>query len=547
MADSSLVLKNSTLQDGKYIITRVLGQGGFGITYEAEQVSLGRKVAVKEFFMKEYCERDDITSRMLVPSLGSREIVERFRQKFLREARMIASLNHPNIVKIYDVFEENGTAYYVMEYLPFGSLKQKVEQDGALSEHEAVKYIHQVADALGYIHQQNILHLDVKPSNVMLNNLDVAIVVDFGISKHYDSRGEQTSSAPVGISKGYAPWEQYLQGDVSRFTPATDIYSLGATLYFLVTGNNPPEAPTLNEEELERPSGLSDKLWSVIEQSMQPRRKDRPQAVDVFLNILDKKDDVINETVENDEKIVIVERNNKTDKEYAAQDSNVVINQYDDGTVLESKGEDNRKEKSNITTGAEAYGHEYVDLGLSVKWATCNVGATKPEEYGDYYAWGETEKKNDYSFFTYKYTVDGYLRSKGYNNKRYNEVDHLRRLELIDDVAFCKWGNDWRMPTVVEFKELIDNCNWIWTIQKGISGYKVESKKNGYIGQYIFLPAAGFGGTSPNGQGINGLYWSNILNSSNLDNAFGLIFLDGNVNTNCGGRYYGRSVRPVCL
>ena len=116
----------SKLQNGKYEIIRTLGQGGFGITYVAEQVALNREVAIKEFFMKEYCERDDSTSQvMLGTTAGNRDLVTKFREKFVREARMIARLDHPNVVKIYDVFEENGTAYYVMQFLA-GIYRQRV-------------------------------------------------------------------------------------------------------------------------------------------------------------------------------------------------------------------------------------------------------------------------------------------------------------------------------------------------------------------------------------------------------------------------------------
>ena len=156
----------STLQNGKYRIIQTLGQGGFGITYLAEQVALHRKVAVKEFFMKEYCDRDETTSHVtLGTSAGSKELVSRFRTKFTREAQMIAELEHPNIVKIHDIFEENGTAYYVMEFLNGDSLWEKVKKNGPLPEKEALKYIRQVADALSYIHDRNSLHFDVKPSN----------------------------------------------------------------------------------------------------------------------------------------------------------------------------------------------------------------------------------------------------------------------------------------------------------------------------------------------------------------------------------------------
>lgn len=308
--DNSNLLKvgNSTLQDGKYIINRVLGQGGFGITYEAEQVSLGRKVAIKEFFMKEYCERDSSTSRVSVPSSGSRELVERFRLKFLKEARMIASLSHPNIIKIYDVFEENDTAYYVMEYHTNGSLKDKVERTGCLAINESDRYIRQICSALKYIHGQNILHLDVKPSNILLDKDDNVILIDFGISKRFDEVGIQTSSTPVGKSKGFAPLEQYQQGDMSLFSPATDIYSLGATLYYMVTGALPPEASVVNEGGLPPfNANVPENMANTIRQSMQPKRMDRPQSIDDFLFLFNSYN---HKTVPDTEKTTVVTNSN---------------------------------------------------------------------------------------------------------------------------------------------------------------------------------------------------------------------------------------------
>ena len=281
------------LQGGKYLVTRVLGQGGFGITYEAEQANLGRKVAIKEFFMKDCCERDTDSSRISVPTQSNRELVEKFCGKFLREARMIASLEHPHIVRVIDVFEENNTAYYVMENLPGGSLADKVKKEGRLSEDQAEKYIRQVADALEYIHKQGTVHLDVKPSNILLNSKGDAVLIDFGISKHYEKSGEQTSSTPVGISKGYAPLEQGRDGDVSQFTPATDIYALGATLYYMITGQVPPEASIVLSDGLVQPSDVSNRIWQVIERSMQPRYKDRPQSIREFLSLLDSEDTII--------------------------------------------------------------------------------------------------------------------------------------------------------------------------------------------------------------------------------------------------------------
>ena len=283
---SQSLKEGSLLQGGKYKIDSTLGQGGFGITYLATQVLLDRKVAVKEFFMKEYCNRDADTSFVSVPSEGSRDLVDRFRAKFIREARMIASLSNPHIVKIHDVFEENGTAYYVMEYMPGGSLKEKAGEAG-LPASQACSYSRQISSALEYLHNQNILHLDVKPSNILFDKAGNAVLIDFGISKHYDESGGQTSSTPVGISKGYAPLEQYQQGDIASFTPATDIYSLGATLYSLMLGAVPPEASVVYEDGLpELDASIPANIRMAIQAAMQPKRKDRPQSIKQFLDIL---------------------------------------------------------------------------------------------------------------------------------------------------------------------------------------------------------------------------------------------------------------------
>ena len=192
------------LGGGKYKIEKVLGQGGFGITYLAEQTSLGRRVALKEFFMKEHCDRETSTSYVTVPSAGSRELVERFREKFIKEARQIATFENSHIVRVIDVFEDNGTAYYAMEYLDGKSLESIVREQGSLSEADVVKYIRDIADALSEVHARNFLHLDVKPANVMLNKKDEAVLIDFGISKHYDDSGSQTSSGLMAFSDGNA-------------------------------------------------------------------------------------------------------------------------------------------------------------------------------------------------------------------------------------------------------------------------------------------------------------------------------------------------------
>ncbi len=298
------------LQGGKYKIIKVLGQGGFGITYLAEHTAMKENVAVKEFFMKDMCYRVEGESRVTVPPTGSKAIVKVFREKFLREAKMIRTLNNPHIVRVNDYFEENDTVYYVMDFIPGESLKSVIDREGPLPEEKAIGYIKQICEALKYIHERNILHLDIKPSNILLDANGNAVLIDFGVSKHYDIEGNATSSTPVGISKGFAPVEQGVSSEVSEFKPATDIYALGATLYNLLTGKVPPEAAYLVSSELNRPKGLSDTVWNTILVAMKPSATDRPQSVGVFLDYLDGRKQLVtsDETVvKNEETIVSVE------------------------------------------------------------------------------------------------------------------------------------------------------------------------------------------------------------------------------------------------
>ena len=282
---------DTTLQGGKYKIVKTLGQGGFGITYLAIQTNLNRRVAIKEFFMKDFCERNAATRHVTIGSTGSRETVSRFREKFRKEARHIAKFNHSHIVRIIDVFDENETAYYVMDYIENGSLAELVEKQGALAESVATRYILQVADALDYIHQHKMNHLDVKPANIMLNENDEAVLIDFGLSKQYDATtGSQTSNTPLGISEGFAPMEQYKQGGVGEFTPETDIYALGATFFYLLTGTRPPSAPDIVNDGLPleplRSKGVSEKAIAVICKAMEGRKKDRLHHIRTFIDSL---------------------------------------------------------------------------------------------------------------------------------------------------------------------------------------------------------------------------------------------------------------------
>lgn len=286
-------LKQGTfLQGGKYKIEKVLGQGGFGITYLATQDILERKVAIKEFFFKEFCEREEWTNTITLGTQANKTTVEKFIKKFIKEAQTISALHHPNIVQIHDIFRENNTAYYVMEYIDGNSLGDIVKTQGALPETKAVEIIKKVAVALDYIHTKNINHLDVKPNNIMVRHNDgEVILIDFGVAKQYDEKTKEgTTTTPVGISHGYSPSEQYKRNGVSSFSPESDIYSLGATLYKMVTGITPPEAIEVAQEGLpEMPSHISEACKSVIRKSMMLNKADRPHNIAQFLDILNTK------------------------------------------------------------------------------------------------------------------------------------------------------------------------------------------------------------------------------------------------------------------
>ena len=198
------------------------------------------------------------------------------------------------------------------------------------------------------------------------------------------------------------------------------------------------------------------------------------------------------------------------------------------------------KEANNHDTKNDT--KEAVDLGLSVKWATCNVGATKPEEYGNYYAWGETTSKDDYSWETYKFGTynDDYNYSK---LTKYNETDGKTILEAADDAATQNWGSNWRMPTIEEWQELINNCTWTWTALNGVNGYQVKASN----GKAIFLPAAGYRDRDAlSDAGSYGNYWSSSLNTGTPHGAQHVYFISCYHCKGYGYRDSGHSVRPVC-
>ena len=278
---------DTLLQGGKYRIVRFISAGGFGCTYEAVHTSLNGRIAIKEFFVSDICNRDEATGYVSVGLQSKAATFDKLREKFIREAQAVFSLSHPGIVHVSDVFEENGTAYFVMDYIDGISLDDLVSQYGPMSEETALDFIRQVCDALAYVHSNNRLHLDIKPGNIMVDQNGRAILIDFGASKQYDTgRGENLSTL-LGFTPGFAPPEQ-MTADVSRFLPATDIYAVAATLYNLLTGAAPLSANqrSAGDENEPLPTSVSESTRRAINAALQLNKSVRPQTVAEFSAML---------------------------------------------------------------------------------------------------------------------------------------------------------------------------------------------------------------------------------------------------------------------
>lgn len=278
---SPQVLPVGTVLQNKYRLDGVLGQGGFGITYAATQTQIGSRLAIKELF-------PDGTVRLgktIQPpaSLGA-EGWEQTKRNFSDEARTLARFSEPDIVRVQDYFEENGTSYMVMERLAGESLQQRLDRVGKLPPAEVEKIAAHVAQALTTVHRAGLLHRDIKPANIYLEASGRVVLVDFGSAREFVS-GKTTSYTRL-VSPGYAPLEQY--GSVARFGPYSDIYALGATLYHALSGAMPPAATDLVQgvELPALPASAPAPLRAVIERAMSPRVAERPQDAPALLQML---------------------------------------------------------------------------------------------------------------------------------------------------------------------------------------------------------------------------------------------------------------------
>lgn len=294
----SLPLGTKLKSQYEYTITQVIGQGGFGITYIATaDLKVGNIVAtarfaIKEFFLNGKCKRaaDGVT---LVPldDPFEAEIKESLKD-FITEGERINKLCRADdhIVNVNEVFTSNNTAYFVMEYINGGNLVNLMRQKGMLDAEEAKEIIIPIAKAIGKLHEERVLHLDIKPENIMMKTTEEGklfpVIIDFGISMHFNKQGKATTRSKNGaVSDGFSPVEQY--GHVNSFAPQVDVYALGATMFYMLTGKTPQQAFDVTTDYLEQSlNGTDEVVKAAVMHAMAKDSASRTESVEVFIEEL---------------------------------------------------------------------------------------------------------------------------------------------------------------------------------------------------------------------------------------------------------------------
>lgn len=290
------MLRVGTILHGTYRVDGYLASGGFGNTYVATNIQFGERYAIKEFFLKGVTERDENTTTISVSNQENAATFEAQRDKFKKEAVRLRKLSSPHIVCVHDLFEENGTAYYVMDFVDGENLRDYLKKIGhPLDEATVWQVFDQVLDALEVVHSHGLFHLDLKPANLMMDQQGGVRLIDFGASKQMKAGSGATTSTAVSYTNGYAPREQMEQA-LDKFGPWTDFYALGATLYFLLTDQKPPLPSDIDDdmtddkhEALAMPDSISDRLRRMVLWLMATDRRKRPQSVAEIRRVLSQK------------------------------------------------------------------------------------------------------------------------------------------------------------------------------------------------------------------------------------------------------------------
>ncbi len=274
----------------EYKIERVLGQGGFGITYLARDVNLQKQIVIKEFFPKEYSSRDGSTYSVLPDKNRDEDKYGYFLKKFINEARILASIEHPNIVKVTRFFEENNTGYFLMDYIQGESLKHYINRKGSLDESEILSIIIPILEGLKEVHAKDFLHRDIAPDNIYITQNGMPMLIDFGAAKNVVAK---ESKSIAGVFKaGYSSPEQYILS--AKHTKATDIYSVGAVIVAMIIGETPPESTQRQYDEIDPleikleqyQNRYSSHFLNTVQKAVSLKAKDRFQRVVDFQKAL---------------------------------------------------------------------------------------------------------------------------------------------------------------------------------------------------------------------------------------------------------------------
>ena len=337
------------LQRKKYRLTRTIGQGGFGITYlgvwntevkgELGAMKTKVQVCIKEYFFKDYCYREKDSCSVKVHSITGEKLFSKFKEKLIEEANILSAVHHPHIVNVLEVFEENNTAYIVMEYIKGCTLKYMLDNEGVLSENKVIKYTHQIGNALDFVHKKNVVHLDIKPGNILVDREDNARLIDFGVSKRYDIEEQETSTTTLTLSKGFASIEQYDNEGMQNFSACPDIYSLGATMYNLLTDVIPVESILRATKKMLPPSAynsnITPKTEKAILKAMEVNPENRYQTVKEMLASIDVPTYELSENNLTGEKQSAEEDITETIEEISSQSAE----EDDDRTILKTSSD----------------------------------------------------------------------------------------------------------------------------------------------------------------------------------------------------------------
>ncbi len=459
----------TTLQNGEYTIEKKLGQGGFGITYLAFSKGLQCKLAIKEFFLSSNCMRQTGDVSVHIHSLSLDDFAG-FKNRFLSEAQTLAQFDRiPNIVHVKSVFEENNTAYYVMDYLQGETLAQLVKRKGKLSYEEAMNFMGQLCDATEAIHLKGIIHRDINPSNIIITPDNKAVLIDFGTAKEY-IQGNTRSTQAI-ITPGYAPEEQYsTKREKGKYT---DIYAIGATMYYCLTGEVPTESIDRRSIAIKEPKTLNasipNNVNNAILKAMSIEVADRYQRVDDFFKTLTQSTEYKSENIDykdtnnkNEKNKDFVEKKPYTKKalilfavillvakllyfiynynsnetiNYSNNDTVMADSSYIDSTII------NDTEEENTVTDYDGNVYETVKIGDQV-WMAENL---KTKHYRDGSDIPEVIDDNEWTSLT----IGAYC---NYNEEYYGLLYNWYAVNDYRGLA----PDGWHIPSETEWKTLIN-------------------------------------------------------------------------------------------